>query len=95
VYLSQDAEDAALVGRVESINGRNTTQPSNIRTVFNCFCQLSEIIHNALYTLHCPAKPVTSRAIIEVYKKYLHWYEDIPAIMRLGQNFTPQVLFVQ
>lgn len=72
---------------------RPCTQPSNVRSVFKSFAELSEAIHGALYTLYTPGVAVTSKGILEVYNKFLHWYEGLTTALRLGENFTPAVLF--
>ncbi|KAK5654556.1 hypothetical protein OQA88_7185 [Cercophora sp. LCS_1] len=69
-------------------------QPCHIISVFNSFCALTEIVHEALYTTHCPAKTPTSQEMIGIYTKYLHWYNNLPEMFRFGTNFTPQVLFL-
>ncbi|OAA63523.1 c6 zinc finger domain containing protein [Niveomyces insectorum RCEF 264] len=58
-----------------------------------CFCELSELVHDSLYILHSPGWPLTSRDILSIYTRYLHWYGTIPEVLRLGQTFTPAVLF--
>ncbi|TAQ84972.1 hypothetical protein B7494_g6707 [Chlorociboria aeruginascens] len=72
---------------------RPYTQPSNIRTVFKTFCELSKIVHISLYALYSPGANLTSESLLEIYTQYLRWYEAIPAALRLGHNFTPAVLF--
>lgn len=72
---------------------RSCTQPSNVRSVYKTFCELSEIVHKSLYTLYSPGTHVTSKALLEAYTQYLNWYDEIPASLRLGHNFTPAVLF--
>ncbi|PQE05629.1 fungal specific transcription factor protein [Rutstroemia sp. NJR-2017a BBW] len=72
---------------------RNCTQPSNIRSVYKTFCELSEIVHNSLYLLYTPGSNFTSHDLLELYTSFLHWYDLIPATLRLGHNFTPFVLF--
>ncbi|KAH9206319.1 fungal-specific transcription factor domain-containing protein [Leptodontidium sp. 2 PMI_412] len=69
------------------------SQPSNLRTVYKTFCDLSERVHQALYTLYSPGSEVTAVALIDIYNGYIHWYDTIPESLRLGQNFTPAVLF--
>ena len=59
------------------------------------FCELSELVHQSLYVLHSPGKPVTSRDLLNIYTQYLNWYDRIPEVLRLGHNFTPAVLFAQ
>ncbi|KAH8648570.1 fungal-specific transcription factor domain-containing protein [Xylariales sp. PMI_506] len=72
---------------------RSCEQPSNVRSVYRCFCELSELVHQSLYVLHSPGRPVTSRDLLNIYTQYLNWYDSIPEVLRLGQNFTPAVLF--
>ncbi|KAI0886400.1 fungal-specific transcription factor domain-containing protein [Annulohypoxylon maeteangense] len=72
---------------------RSCEQPSNVRSVYKCFCELSELVHQSLYVLHSPGKPVTSRDLLAIYTQYLNWYDRIPEVLRLGHNFTPAVLF--
>jgi len=69
------------------------TQPSNVRSVYKTFCELSEIVHKSLYMLYTPGKPVTSQSLNNVYTEYIRWYSEIPSTLRLGHNFTPSVLF--
>ncbi|KAI1765794.1 fungal-specific transcription factor domain-containing protein [Hypoxylon sp. FL1150] len=72
---------------------RSCEQPSNVRSVYKCFCELSELVHQSSYVLHSPGKPVTSRDLLSIYTQYLNWYDRIPEVLRLGHNFTPAVLF--
>lgn len=74
---------------------KNCSQPSNVRSVFKTFCELSELIHQSLYAIYVPGANVTSQTLLNTYHNYLHWYESIPTSLRLGQNFTPAVLFAQ
>ncbi|OAA45381.1 Transcription factor [Metarhizium rileyi] len=69
-------------------------QASNERSVFNCFCELSELVHQSLYLVHNPSRPLAAASLLEVYTKFLLWYDQLPEALRLGQNFTPYVLFV-
>ena len=70
-------------------------QPSNIQSVFKCFCGLSRLVHRSLHMLHSPDRPITSQGLLDMYTQYLSWYDTIPMVLRLGQNFTPAVLFIQ
>lgn len=70
-------------------------QPSNLRSVYKTFCELSEIVHIVLYTLYSPSSEVNSRTLIAMYNQYIQWYDTIPESLRLGHNFTPSVLFAQ
>ncbi|KAK3311032.1 fungal-specific transcription factor domain-containing protein [Chaetomium strumarium] len=72
---------------------RACQQPSNVRSVYKCFCELSELVHQSLYILYSPGRPLTSRDLLIIYTQYLNWYDKIPEVLRLGHNFTPAVLF--
>ncbi|KAH7333527.1 fungal-specific transcription factor domain-containing protein [Rhexocercosporidium sp. MPI-PUGE-AT-0058] len=72
---------------------QNCTQPSNLRSVYETFCELSEIVHRALYTLHTPSSNTISKPLLNTYSQYILWYDKIPDALRLGYNFTPAVLF--
>ncbi|KAJ3525290.1 hypothetical protein NM208_g11701 [Fusarium decemcellulare] len=72
---------------------RSCQQPSNVRSVYKCFCELSELVHQSLYILHSPGRPLTARDLLNIYTQYLNWYDRIPEVLRLGHNFTPAVLF--
>lgn len=74
---------------------RSCEQPSNVRSVYKCFCELSELVHQSLYILHSPGRPLTSRDLLNIYTQFLNWYDKIPEVLRLGHNFTPAVLFAQ
>ena len=63
--------------------------------MYKCFCELSELVHQSLYVMHSPDRPLTSRALLHTYTQYLNWYDKIPEVLRLGHNFTPAVLFAQ
>ncbi|KAK0656235.1 fungal-specific transcription factor domain-containing protein [Cercophora newfieldiana] len=88
---------SALEGRLSQSEGaplqRSCEQPSNVRSVYKCFCELSELVHQSLYVLHSPGRPLTSRDLLSIYTQYLNWYDRIPEVLRLGHNFTPAVLF--
>ncbi|KAK0737414.1 fungal-specific transcription factor domain-containing protein [Apiosordaria backusii] len=72
---------------------RSCEQPSNVRSVYKCFCELSELVHQSLYIMHSPGRPLTSKDLLAIYTQYLDWYDRIPEVLRLGHNFTPAVLF--
>lgn len=74
---------------------RSCEQPSNVRSVYKCFCELSELVHEALYMLHSPGRLLSSRDLVNIYTEFLNWYDNIPEVLRLGHNFTPAVLFAQ
>ncbi|KAB5513035.1 hypothetical protein GE09DRAFT_1179991 [Coniochaeta sp. 2T2.1] len=74
---------------------RSCDQPSNVHSVYKCFCELSELVHRSLYVLHSPGKAVTNRELQDIYIDYFSWYDQFPDVLRLGHNFTPSVLFAQ
>lgn len=74
---------------------RSYEQPSNLRSMYRCFCELSELVHKSLYVFHSPGQPLTARVLLNIYTQYLDWYDRIPEALRLGHNFTPAVLFAQ
>lgn len=63
---------------------RNCTQPSNVRSVFKTFCEVSEIVHQALYVFYTPGTPLNGKALLAIYTRYLNWYDAIPTALRLG-----------
>ena len=71
------------------------SQPSNVRSVYKAFCEVSELVHQTLYTLYAAGQSLTSNEILAVYTRYLNWYSSLPEALRLGHNFTPAVLFAQ
>src|ERR1700728_3441581 len=72
---------------------QNLHQPSNFCWVYKGLCELSNIIHDSLYTLYTPKRALTSRDILKVYTKYLYGYDSLPVTLRRGENSTPAVLF--
>jgi hypothetical protein len=70
-------------------------QPSNLRSVYKTFCELSEKVHNALCALYSPGFKVSSGELLALYNEYIQRYDTIPESLRLGHNFTPAVLFAQ
>ncbi|KAG5930904.1 hypothetical protein E4U53_002062, partial [Claviceps sorghi] len=68
-------------------------QASNERSVFTLFCQLSGLSRESLYLIHNPSQQLTAQNLLHHYTKYLLWYDELPETLRLGQNFTPHVLF--
>ncbi len=74
---------------------QNCTQPSNMRSVYKTFCELSEIVHRTTHTLYTPHRRVTSKTLLNAYSQYILWYDTISDTLRLGHNFTPAVLFAQ
>jgi hypothetical protein len=84
-----------LTGDIGAPLERNCTQPSNVRSVYKTFCELSQIVHKALYEFYTPGTYLTQKRLLNVYTEYLKWYDSIPTALRLGHNFTPAVLFAQ
>jgi hypothetical protein len=74
---------------------RSCEQPSNVRSVYKCFCELSELVHASLYILHTPGRPLTGPDLLSIYTQFIDWYDTVPVSLRLGHNFTPAVLFAQ
>jgi hypothetical protein len=80
---------------IEAQLERSFTQLSNVRSVCKTFFELTEIVHKSLYAFFTPGTRVTKKTLLTSYTDFLEWYEAIPVALRLGQNFTPAVLFVQ
>lgn len=74
---------------------RSCEQASNVRSVWRCFYELSELSHDSLYLLTSLSQPLTSHTLLDTYNKYLNWYDNAPEVLRLGSNFTPAVFFAQ
>lgn len=72
---------------------RSCEQPSNVRSVYKCFCELSELVHASLYILHTPGRPLTGPDLLSIYTQFIDWYDTVPVALKLGDNFTPAVLF--
>lgn len=70
-------------------------QLSNVRSVYQCFCELNEIVLQSLYVLYSPVQGLTAAKMLQIYHQYLDWYDQLPEAMRLGHNSTPAVLFTQ
>ncbi|KAF7549411.1 hypothetical protein G7Z17_g6398 [Cylindrodendrum hubeiense] len=62
-------------------------------TFWGAFALDHELVHQSLYILHSPGRPLTARDLLSIYTQYLNWYDRIPEVLRLGHNFTPAVLF--
>jgi hypothetical protein len=52
---------------------RQWSQPSNVRSVYRTFCELSEIVHRSLYIFYTPGMELTSKALLDVYTQYLRF----------------------
>ncbi|PQK08989.1 hypothetical protein BB8028_0001g10600 [Beauveria bassiana] len=68
-------------------------QLSNVRSIYRCFGDLSELVHQSLYLLFCPEETLTATTLLQNYHQYLDWYDQLPEALRLGYNSTPAVLF--
>ncbi|KAL3952746.1 hypothetical protein ACCO45_012689 [Purpureocillium lilacinum] len=51
---------------------RALEQSSNVRSVYKCFCELSELVHETLYLLHSPSVPLTAKHVLGIYTQYLN-----------------------
>ncbi|XMA13646.1 hypothetical protein WAI453_006437 [Rhynchosporium graminicola] len=69
-------------------------QSGHVRTVHIVMCELFEVVHAALYILYMPGLPLTSKHILSIYHRYLTWYDSVPGTLRLGDNYTPAVIFM-
>lgn len=81
--------------REEIREGLHLRQPSHARWVYNGLCELSTIIHDALYAMYADADSPNSQDILNYYTCMLKWYSSLPGALRLGFNSTPAVIFVQ
>ncbi|KAK8141432.1 hypothetical protein G3M48_010529 [Beauveria asiatica] len=70
-------------------------QPSHVRSVFKCYAELSELTHQILYLFHSPEEPVTAKRLLDIYRNFATWFDNVPTALRMGYNFTPAVLFSQ
>ncbi|XWW98407.1 hypothetical protein V2A60_006407 [Cordyceps javanica] len=93
--LVSDIEDSLWVPYTDSGTPPNAFhgQPSHVRSVFKCYCELSELTHQILYLFRSPEQPVTSRRLLDIYTSCVSWFDNVPAALKLGYNFTPAVLF--
>ncbi|CZT13581.1 uncharacterized protein RAG0_17080 [Rhynchosporium agropyri] len=69
-------------------------QISHARSVHIVTCELFEVVHEALYILYLPGLPLMGKHILQIYHRYLAWYDSVPATFRLGINYTPAVIFM-
>ncbi|KAI0203322.1 fungal-specific transcription factor domain-containing protein [Astrocystis sublimbata] len=61
---------------------RSCEQPSNVRSVYKCFCELSELVHQSLYILHSPGRPLTSRDLLTVLFAHMYYHFAILLLFR-------------
>ncbi|KGQ02687.1 Nitrogen assimilation transcription factor nit-4 [Beauveria bassiana D1-5] len=93
--INSDVETSPWVPYVDGdVHLQPPVQLSNVRTVYQCFCELNEAAHQTLYVLYSPGKSPGAADVLHNYCRYLNWYDQLPEGMRLGHNSTPAVLFV-
>lgn len=68
-------------------------QRSNTRSIYMALSELVEVVHDSLYLLYSPMRPLHSSDILAIYAKYLAWFSDLPVELRLGKNSTPSAFF--
>lgn len=74
---------------------RSSEQQFNLQSIYQCCCELSELVHQSLYSLYSPGRPFTATDLSSIYARYMAWYGQVPEMLELGANFTPATLFVQ
>ena len=79
----------------ETQSNERVTQTSNVRSVFRGICELSNIIYQSLHLAYSRQGSLTSRDVIDVYGKYLNWYESMLGVLKSGVNSTPTAIFAQ
>lgn len=70
-------------------------QLSNVRPIFQCFGDLTKLVHQSLYLLYCPEEALTATKLLRNYHQYLDWYDQLPVALKLGYNSKPADLFTQ
>lgn len=70
-------------------------QLSNLRSVYQSFCCLNELVNDLVYVLNLPVHAPKAADILQLYQRFLSWYDELPEVMKLGQNCTPPVIFIQ
>ena len=45
--------------------------------------------------MYADTDSLTAREFLDQYTRMLNWYSSLPEVLRLGENSTPSVLFVQ
>jgi hypothetical protein len=70
-------------------------QTSNTRSVYTALSDLFQVVHDSLYILYSPIRRLHGRDILDIYTKYLRWYNGLTVTVRLGENSTPSVMFTQ
>src|SRR5271170_3803018 len=77
------------------VQERNFKEPSNVRTIHRCVCELSEIMHDSLYVLYTPGGNFSSKTLLEIYAHYLAWKASLPEPCHIGATPMPAVLHLQ
>lgn len=62
-------------------------QPCNVHSVYKCYCELSRLIHSALYSLYTPERSFTAHDLIRHYRTYLNWYHEMPDVRNHHNDF--------
>ncbi|KFY83175.1 hypothetical protein V498_08250, partial [Pseudogymnoascus sp. VKM F-4517 (FW-2822)] len=93
VVDGQDLMDWAPYYDDETQRSERTTQTSNVRSVFRGICELSHIIYQSLHIMYSRKDSLTSREVMDVYGKYLNWYESMLGVLKSGVNSTPTAIF--
>ncbi|KAK3694213.1 fungal-specific transcription factor domain-containing protein [Podospora appendiculata] len=73
----------------------SSVQPSNVRSVYKCFCEISELVHESLYILYSPGMPIVGQDLLDNYQRYLDFSDSFPDVLQLDMHFTPAVLFAR
>ncbi|CAK7235131.1 hypothetical protein SCUCBS95973_009164 [Sporothrix curviconia] len=94
-YAGQSIRLAIEMGlhQIRNDDGDEDEVAVKAATFWGAFALDHELVHQSLYVLHSPGRPLTSRDLLHIYTQYLNWYDSIPEVLRLGHNFTPAVLF--
>lgn len=71
------------------------TQTSNARSISIAMAALFEVVHRSLYVLYVPERLLSNEGLLDIYTRYLSWYDSLPTNLQLGGNSTPSVLFMQ
>ncbi|KAK3336356.1 fungal-specific transcription factor domain-containing protein [Cercophora scortea] len=73
----------------------SSVQPSNVRSVYKCLCEISELVHQSLYILYSPGMPLVGQDLLDNYQRYLDFSDSFPDVLQLDVHFTPAVLFAR
>ena len=56
---------------------------------------LTEIVNDALHMFYAPRERLTSRKLLDFYKRYTKWYKNLPRGLHLSEIMLPQLLLLQ